>query len=261
MQEVLEQTELQSLEEETLPEIHPATDDEILAYLRHSGKIAEVAAQVEYNTLILKICEKFDITISDEELQAAGNEFRRSHNLLSASATQNWLAQQRITADDWTEGIRVKLLEQKLKEHLFGDSVDSHYLSNRNDYKRVALSQILVSDLAEALKVTYAIRESNASFCALALEHSKGKQSQQNAGFVGIRFLKELMPEIVQAIIEAHVGEVIEPVQTKLGYHILRVEKWFPAELSEIREQVLESLFQAWLLARSISVLRADQHH
>jgi hypothetical protein len=39
MQEVLEQTELQSLEEETLPEIHPATDDEILAYLRHSGKI------------------------------------------------------------------------------------------------------------------------------------------------------------------------------------------------------------------------------
>jgi hypothetical protein len=116
------------------------------------AKLAEVAAQVEYNALILKLCEKFDITISDEELQAAGNEFRRSHNLLSASETQNWLTQQRITAEDWTEGIRIKLLEQKLKEHLFGEQVDSDYLNNRKEYKRVALSQILVQDLTDALK-------------------------------------------------------------------------------------------------------------
>jgi parvulin-like peptidyl-prolyl isomerase len=53
--------------------------------------------------------------------------------------------------------------------------------------------------------------------------------------FVGIRFLSELLPEIAQAISEAKEGEVIEPIQTKLGYHILKIEKWFPAELSEIR--------------------------
>jgi hypothetical protein len=37
--------------------------------------------------------------------------------------------------------------------------------------------------------------------------------------FVGIRFLSELLPEIAQAISEAKEGEVIEPIQTRLGYH------------------------------------------
>jgi parvulin-like peptidyl-prolyl isomerase len=79
------------------------------------------------------------------------------------------------------------------------------------------------------------------------LEHSRGKQSQQNAGFVGIRFLAELLPEITKAVAEAKEGEVVGPIQTKLGYHILRVEKWLGAELNEVRESVLESLFQGWL--------------
>ncbi|MEG4797795.1 peptidylprolyl isomerase [Microcoleus sp. LAD1_D1] len=68
--------------------------------------------------------------------------------------------------------------------------------------------------------------------------------------FVGIRFLSELLSEIAQAISEAKEGEVIELIQTRLGYHILKIEKWFPAELSEIREEILESLFQAWLRKR-----------
>jgi parvulin-like peptidyl-prolyl isomerase len=68
--------------------------------------------------------------------------------------------------------------------------------------------------------------------------------------FVGIRFLSELLPEIAQAISEAKEGEVIEPIQTILCYHLLKIEKLFPAELSEIREEILESLFQAWLRER-----------
>src|SRR4028119_2331092 len=211
----------ETLEKLLLPEISPANDDAVVAYLRYSFKFAEMAALVERDALILAVCEQLGITLSDEELQAAGDAFRLEHKLLGASETLAWLQKQRITVEDWTQGIRVALLTNKLKEHLFGDTVDAHYLSNRNDYKRVALSHILVSDLIEARKVTYAIREGSASFCALALKHSKGKQSKENGGFVGVRFLSELMPEIAQGISEAKEGEVIEPIQTKLGYHIL----------------------------------------
>jgi hypothetical protein len=248
MQEALEQTKLQSSQLETLPEIHPATDDEILAYLRRSGKIAEIAALVEHDALILSLCKKFDIVVSDEELQAAGNEFRQSHHLFSASETQNWLTQQQMTAEDWAEGIRVQLLEQKLKEHLFGEQVDAHYLNNRREYKRVALSQILVQDLTDALKIVHTLREKNASFCALAIEYSKGKQSKEKGGFAGIHFLPKLMPEVVQAIVDAEEGKVTDPIQTKLGYHIIRVEKWFPLHFNEsLRAEVMDSLFQSWL--------------
>ena len=156
------------------------------------------------------------------------------------------------TTEDWSEGIRIALLTKKLKEHLFGDAIDAHYISNRNDCKRVALSQTLVSDLTDALKVAHALREENASFCALALEYSKGKQSKDNGAFVGIHFIAKLMPEMAKVISDAPEGEAIGPVQTKLGYHIMRVEKWFPAELNEsVREEILDSLFQTWLQASS----------
>jgi len=243
----------ETLEKLLLPEISPATDDTVVAYLRHSFRFAEMAALAERDTLILAVCEQLGITLTDEELQAAGDAFRLEHKLLGASETLAWLGKQRIRVEDWSQGIRVSLLRQKLKEHLFGETVDSHYMTNRDDYRRVALSQILVRDLTEALKIAQALRVENASFCALALEHSRGKQSQQNAGFVGVRFLAELLPEIAKAVVEAKEGEVVGPIQTKLGYHVLRVEKWLGAELNEVRESVLESLFQGWLQTGSSS--------
>lgn len=231
-----------------MPEIPLATDAAIVAYLRRSSKIAEIATLAEREALILATCEQLGITLSDAEWQAAGDTFRLEHKLLGSSETFAWLSQQRINVLDWSEGIRAALLTKKLKEHLFAGAVDSAYLSNRNNYRRVALSQILVIDLTTALKIVQSLRETNASFCALALEHSKGKQSQENGGFVGIRFLVELAPEIARAVAEARKGEVIGPIQTRLGYHILKIEKWFPTELSEsVREKILDSLFQAWL--------------
>ncbi|NEO02951.1 MAG: peptidylprolyl isomerase [Moorea sp. SIO3I7] len=242
----------ETLEKPLLLETSPVTDADIIAYLRRSRKFAEIATLAEQDALILDLCEEFSITVSDQEWQAAGDAFRVEHKLLGVTETNTWFSQQKITVEEWSEGIKVELLTKKLKEHLFGGAVDGDYISNRENYRRVALSQILVLDLAQALKIVKALRYDNASFCALALEHSKGKQSQENGGFVGICFLAELSKDIAKGIYEAKEGDVIGPIQTKLGYHILRVEKWFPTELSEsVREAILESLFQDWLQDQS----------
>lgn len=241
----------ETIEKIALPENTPATDEAVAAYLKYSYRFAEIAATAERDALILKVCEQLEITVTDEELQAAGNKFREENKLLGASETFAWLEHQRISAEDWTQGIRISLLTQKLKEHLFGEAVDAHYISNREQYKRVAISQILVRDLTEAVKISKLLQEEKASFCSLALEYSKGKHSQENGGFAGIKFIGEIMPEIVKAISEVEAGQIIEPVQTKLGYHIIRVEKWFPADFNAVREQVLDSFFQVWLLKGS----------
>ncbi|MDZ8106215.1 MAG: peptidylprolyl isomerase [Nostoc sp. DedQUE12a] len=238
---------------ETLQNVAPqetsfTTDADIIAYLRRSCKIAEITALSERDALILRTCEQLGITVSDEELQAAGDAFRLEHKLLSASETIGWLEAQLITVDDWSEGIRVLLLTKKLKEHLFGAIVDGQYVASRDSFKQVALSQIVVLEHMEAIKIAQALREEKASFYGLALAHSKGKQSQENGGFVGVQFVAELIQELAQAIAHAKEGEVVGPVATKLGYHILRVEKWFPLELNEsLKNRVMESFFQAWL--------------
>ncbi len=248
MTEQLEQTlPLKVLTNEPV-QAHPATDAEILTYLRRSAKFAEIAIAAEREALVLANCNQLGIEISDDEWQAAGDAFRLERKLWGNAETSAWLEEQRISVDEWSQGIKVALLEKKLKEHLFGATVDGAYVSNRDNYRRVALSQILVTDLATAWKIVQILREGQASFCALALEHSKGQQSQENGGFVGVRYLVELIPEIAKPLTEAKEGEIIGPVQTKVGYHVMRVEKWFPIELNQaVREQIMDSLFQAWL--------------
>lgn len=248
MQEAIAPTELESLQTSALPQLSQATDEDILAYLRHSAQFADIAALAEREALTMALADRLKLTVTDDELQAAGNAFRLKHQLVGAQETFAWLQQQRITAEEWTAGIRIKLLERKLKDLLFAGQVDSQYLNNRKDFKRVALSQILVRDLTTGLKLVQALQEENASFCALAVEYGVGKQAREQGGFLGVHFLPKLLPEIVQAISSARAGEVVGPIQTKFGYHILRVEKWYPLQLDEsVRVEVVEALFQGWL--------------
>jgi parvulin-like peptidyl-prolyl isomerase len=150
--------------------------------------------------------------------------------------------------EDWSHGIRVTQLTRKLQEYLFGEYVDGHYMANREQYRRVAISQILVDNPFDAQKIAQTLRDDPAAFSSLAMDYSRGKYSGQNGGFVGIRFVSELLPEIHEAIASVEVCEWIEPVQTRYGYHVLRVEKWFPPELTtEVREQILASMLTQWL--------------
>lgn len=225
-----------------------ATETEVLDYLRYSQKIAEITANVEQDQLVLKACAHFGIDISELELQIAGDAFRAQNQLLNVSTTLDWLTHQRITVEDWSYGIRVQLLTQKLKDYLFSDIIDGHYMQNREDYRRVALSQILLPDLLQANQVLQTLQLEPTSFCAIALQHSQTKQSQKNGGFVGVRFVKELIASIAQSIDGVSEGAIVGPVQTRLGYHVIKVEKWYPTELSQTtRAEVLDTLFRSWV--------------
>jgi parvulin-like peptidyl-prolyl isomerase len=230
-----------------LPEIELATDQQLVDYLKYSQRYGEFAVEVERNILIENICKQLDIKVSEDEIQSFGDTFRKQNKLYGEAETMEWLDRQRITPEDWSKGVYLQLLTQKLKEHIGGHNADSLYMNDRENWRRVALSQILTGDLATAIKVSKSIREKGDSFCMLALEYSKGKQSKENGGFAGIRFVAELLPEIAAAIDKAPVGEVLEPVKSKLGYHILRVEKWFSPEFNEVKDFIAEYLFQSWL--------------
>ncbi|MDJ0590118.1 MAG: peptidylprolyl isomerase [Pleurocapsa sp. MO_226.B13] len=242
---------------QSLPKVSAPTEPEIIAYLRHSYQWAEILKSVEQEAIVLALCEQFGIEITDAEWQAAGDAFRLKHKLLGILETQTWLQQQKITLEEWSEGIKHQLLLTKLKEHLFGAEVDGYYINHRQRYRRVALSQILVRDLNQANQLVELLREPKASFCALAIEHSLGKQSKTNGGFMGILYLSEIAPEIAQAVTDAEEGSIVGPIQTHIGYHILKVEKRFPLEFSEsVREQVLDSLWQSWLQKQRSSLVK-----
>jgi parvulin-like peptidyl-prolyl isomerase len=224
------------------------TDDAIAAYLRRTLQFAVFASLHQQEVMILKVCESLNLTVSDAEIQAYGDEFRWQHRLLGAADTVAWLAQQQISIEDWAEGLRIELLTAKLKEHLFGGVIDSTYISDRQKFRRVALSQILLQDSLEALKIKQQLEQDISLFCKIALEHSQASASKNNGGFLGIRFVADLIPAIQEVIVDANEGELLGPIQTELGYHLVKVEKIFPVALDKpVRAKLMDYLWQNWL--------------
>lgn len=97
---------------------------------------------------------------------------------------------------------------------------------------RVHASHILLllaptaADSAETYQradsVATAARDS-ADYCALAQTYSQDAESQKNCGELGWYPVAEMFPEFKQALADAKAGDIVGPVSTKFGWHILRV--------------------------------------
>lgn len=79
-----------------------------------------------------------------------------------------------------------------------------------------------IAVIARADSIASAARDS-ADFCALAQLHSKDEESQKNCGELGWYPIDEMFPEFKVALETASPGDVIGPVKTQFGWHILRV--------------------------------------
>jgi len=70
--------------------------------------------------------------------------------------------------------------------------------------------------------IATAARDS-ADYCLLAQTYSKDEESQKNCGELGWYPVAEMFPEFKQALADAKIGDIVGPVSTQFGWHILRV--------------------------------------
>jgi parvulin-like peptidyl-prolyl isomerase len=82
---------------------------------------------------------------------------------------------------------------------------------------------ILVADDALAQELLAQL-QAGADFAALAEEHSTDPGSGAQGGDLGCSPADRYVPEFAQAVIDAPLGEVVGPVETQFGHHLILVE-------------------------------------
>ncbi len=85
------------------------------------------------------------------------------------------------------------------------------------------------------------LARSGADFGELAAKHSQDPGSKDNGGDLGWFGRGQMVPEFERAVWGAKPGEIVGPVESQFGYHIIRVEGFKPKRqrpLDEVREQV-----------------------
>ena len=136
--------------------------------------------------------------------------------------------------------------------------VAAYYNENRDDFERPARAQARVvaidkrpmaGDTAAALAAAREVRSSilaGADFADVAAERSQDPGSATQGGDLGTVRRGQMVPAFEEAVWNAPVGQVTEPVLTQFGYHLIRVDERTDetAEVSHILlpvERTLES--------------------
>lgn len=144
-----------------------------------------------------------------------------------------------------------------------GEQIRQFYEQNRDRYRveaRIPVWQIFLpipasADQAQvseterrAKDLVSLLRSGTLEFAKAAAEHSAHQASRMNGGFMGYLQIGELIPEVKAAVTEAPVGQVLDPVRSPSGLHILKRGEQIDAtqlSLDQVRDRIRASLRKA----------------
>ena len=134
----------------------------------------------------------------------------------------------------------VDVTEEEMKT--FYDENQSHY----EKAPTVSAKHILVDSEEKCNEILAQITSGEKEFEAAAQE-SSSCPSGQRGGSLGEFGKGQMVPEFEKAAFEAEVGQVVGPVQTQFGYHLIKVEsknEGSIASFEEVKESIRKTLLQ-----------------
>ena len=224
--------------------------DEITSFLKKDLQLKAVYQKILYQKVINQAAQERGLTVTPEEIQAEANRLRYEKRLEKAADTLAWLASEMISVEDWEAGICDRILAKKLAECLFAKEVEKVFAQNRLDFDQILLYQIVLSDGKLAQELFYQIEDGEISFYEAAHLYDVDERRRQQCGYEGKLFRWNLKPELAAVVFSTKAGEVISPLKTEQGHHLLMVEAFIPAQLTPQRYQdILDRMFKEWLVS------------
>jgi parvulin-like peptidyl-prolyl isomerase len=228
------------------------TKDDILDRVKLTYKVPEIVEQLVACKVIADAACDAGIEIETKELQQAANQIRLVNQLKSAEDTWKWLEKNGLTLDEFEKMVSLNLLSAKLAQHLFGDRVERYFFERQLDYAGAIMYEILLDDEDLALELFYAIKEGEMSFYDVAHQYIQDTELRRKGGYQGTVRRQGLKPEISAAVFSAKPPQLLKPIITAQGAHLIFVEEIIQPQLdATLRYQILSTLFSNWLQQQS----------
>ena len=143
---------------------------------------------------------------------------------------------------------------------LFAKEVESFFLKNNQNFEQIIFYQIIVDSQKLAQELYYQIEEGEISFYDAAHLYDIDDKRRQKCGYEGKVYRCSIEADIAAIVFTTIPSQLIGPVKTDQGYHLLMVEEFISAELSpEKYQEILNNMFQQWLAAELDYMLNLSQ--
>jgi parvulin-like peptidyl-prolyl isomerase len=224
------------------------SDRELIYEAKIAGKIPELRQGIVRRKIVQTQVQIAGIAPTLAELQAAADRFRIVNHLESAEATKKWLDDRLLSIDDFEDIVTQNLLATKLAEHLFGDRVEQSFYQNILDYSGATIYEVILEDYDLAIEIFYSLQEGDLSFADVAHQYISSSELRRRGGYIGRVGRKQLRPELSAAIFAAKSPQLLKPIVTAVGVHLIQVEEIIEPQLDEqLRQQILAEMFERWL--------------
>lgn len=215
---------------------------------RITGKIPELFKRFLRRQIIEKQAAQVGIVPTTEELQAAADKFRLVNQLETAEATWKWLQAHFLSVDDFEQLVAHDLITDRLAQHLFGDRVEHFFHQNLLEYSGATIYEVVLEDGELAMELFYSLQEGDLSFADVAYQYVQDPELKRRGGYIGTVGRKQLRPEISAAVFAAKPPQLIKPVVTAVGIHLIQVEEIVEPKLDDhTRQRILMDMFEQWL--------------
>lgn len=224
------------------------TNEDILNQIKLSCKVPEIIEQIVTYKIITSAAEEAGIKVETEELQKAADLFRLMNKLNNADGTWTWLEKHGLSLDDFEEMIFGGVIVGKLSQHLFTDKIEPYFFEHQLDYAGAVIYEVVLDDEDLALELFYAIKEGEMSFYDVAHKYTQDTELRRKGGYLGIVRRHDLKPEVSAAVFAATPPQILKPIVTSKGIHLILVEEIIQPQLdNKLRNQIMADLFDEWI--------------
>jgi parvulin-like peptidyl-prolyl isomerase len=219
--------------------------------------------------LVKDRADRLGLSVTDPEIKDAVGRLKEQYGIKTDQQFEESLKQSGMTRTDMEARLRDTLLTNKVfgRELRGRDEMPDKELRERYDHEkehyrlpeRAHLRAIIVTkpdDPAAAAKAEQRVNQI-AQDARIAPDFAKYAASvpenamKEKGGDMGEVARGELLPDLDKAVFNAQAGDIIGPIATKSGWHILKVENRLPSEVpafesvkDKLRKDVTDESFQ-----------------
>lgn len=187
------------------------------------------------------------VDLTPEEQKSALEQFNKKYQLASVAERTAWCEHYGMTLEQLEALATRELRIELFKQQTWGPKLESYFLTHKSKLDKVIYSLIRTTNAEIAQELYFRIQAGEQSFAELAREYSTGPEAQ-TGGLLGPVELSQPHPVLAKMLSTSQRSQLLPPTRLGEWFVIVRLEKFIPAQLDEaMRQQLLNSLFEAWL--------------
>jgi parvulin-like peptidyl-prolyl isomerase len=222
--------------------------DLVVSEAKISGKVYELIQSATRRQIIIDRAREIGIEPTSTEIQLAANRLRISNQLETAEATLNWLQTNFLSITDLEQIVTHQLITERLAHHLFAERVEHYFQQNLLEYLGATIYEVILADKYLAMELFYALEEGDLNFADVTRQYIADPELKRRGGYLGTVNRTHLRPEISAAVFATKPPQLIEPVITAIGTHLIYVEEIVHPQLNSLLyQQILTEMFDRWL--------------